>query len=477
MIKRFLSRYHPRYIHSLVYMLQATEYQIGEYFSWLKRVTDFRHVEKRKKLVKTLKAKILLVFGWILGNTIVLFAIFFAVFSLTIYGYVFALALIVLAPYILAYGLALAIIIGRFVQKPIERAIINQAKKILSEHKGYRVAIAGSFGKTSMREILKTVLSEGKKVAVPPHNHNTPLGIAKFIKDLRGDEEILIFELGEYYPEDVRKLCELTQPDLGVITGVNEAHLEKFKTLDRTARTIFELADFLERKPTYVNGENEIARKYARAGHVIYDRNGVSDIKVTDAKTDLSGTSFTLMIDSKEQDFRSSLFGLHQIGPLVVSIAIARKIGLTISQIKEGISKTKPFSHRLEPTVSEDGVVTLDDSYNGSPDGVRAVISFLASIKTNGKRFYVTPGLVEMGERTREIHREIGRELVAAGVEKVVLIKNSVTPYIEEGLKENRYKGEIIWFSDALSAFAVLPQMTAKGDIVLLQNDWPDQYA
>ncbi|MDP2656311.1 MAG: cyanophycin synthetase, partial [bacterium] len=117
----------------------------------------------------------------------------------------------------------------------------------------------------------------------------------------------------------------------------------------------------------------------------------------------------------------------------------------------------------------------LDDSYNGNPDGVRVVINFLASLKHH-RRWYITPGLVEMGDKTKEIHHDIGYQLASAGIEKVVLIKNSVTPHIERGLKESQFSGEIMWFDDALSAFAALPHLTVSGDVVLLQNDWPDQY-
>jgi UDP-N-acetylmuramoyl-tripeptide--D-alanyl-D-alanine ligase len=129
----------------------------------------------------------------------------------------------------------------------------------------------------------------------------------------------------------------------------------------------------------------------------------------------------------------------------------------------------------LEPKIDGVGVITLDDSYNGNPDGVQAMIEFLASLQ-NHRRFYVTPGLVEMGKRTKEVHRQIGRNLAKAKIEKVVLIKNSVTAYIEEGLAEEKYEGEILWFDDALTAFAALPHLTVTGDVVLLQNDWPDQY-
>jgi len=128
----------------------------------------------------------------------------------------------------------------------------------------------------------------------------------------------------------------------------------------------------------------------------------------------------------------------------------------------------------LEPRTDNQGVVILDDSYNGNPTGALATIDFLASLA--GRRFYVTPGLVEMGDRTKEVHEMIGRRLAQSGIEKIVLVNNSVTHHIEDGFKKENGTGEIIWFDNALSAFISLPLLTVKGDIVLLQNDWADQY-
>ncbi|MGI6612701.1 MAG: Mur ligase family protein [Candidatus Nanosyncoccaceae bacterium] len=474
MIKKLISRYHPRYVRSLIYMLQASEYKISEYLPWLKRVRDFRSVEKRKQLDRTLKAILLLVLGWVLWLTLIALGIWLAVSQLSALR-LLGLVVILLSPFILSYGIILPLLAVQLIQKPIEISIINQSRQSLSEHKALKIAIAGSFGKTSMREILKTVLSEGKKVAAPPHSYNTPLGISAFVKTLKGDEEIIVFELGEYYPGDVKKLCEIVNPDMGVITGVNDAHLEKFKTLDATMQTIFELADFLGDKPVYVNGESELAKKAAQDGHIIYDQSGVGEWKVQKPHSDLSGTSFVLKKAKKAIKLKSQLLGLHQVGPLAVAAAIAESLGLTTKQIEQGVVKTKPFDHRLELKTDESGVVILDDSYNGNPDGVRAVITFLASLK--GRRFYVTPGLVEMGKNTEKVHIEIGRQLAKAKIEKVVLIRNSVTGYIERGLKDSDYRGDVIWFDDALDAFNALPQMTVKGDIILIQNDWTDQYA
>ncbi|MBI4224941.1 MAG: UDP-N-acetylmuramoyl-tripeptide--D-alanyl-D-alanine ligase [Candidatus Sungbacteria bacterium] len=477
MIRSFLSRYHPRYIRSLVYMLQASEYDVRDYLKWYHRTKDFTHVERRKSLVKTGKVLLLLGMAWIVLLLLYGAAIFLWWQSDALFASLLGLILLLLTPFLLAYLIVIPLgIIRFFIQLPVEYFLLRRTQQELATHKAVKIAIAGSFGKTSMREILKTVLSQGKKVAAPPESFNTPLGIRKFVNGLAGNEEVLIFELGEYYPGDVAALCRLVNPQWGVITGVNEAHLEKFKSVDAAAKTIFELADWLGAQPLYINGESNLAQKNARPGDLIYSRSGVGEWKVEDAKSDLTGTSFVLIKGNTTFQLHSGLLGLHQVGPLAAAVDIASRLGLSAQEIERGVAATKPFAHRLEPRTDQSGAVTLDDSYNGNPDGVKAVIEFLASLKDH-RRFYVTPGLVEMGRRSEAIHREIGKQLAAAHIEKVVLIKNSVTSWVAEGLREVHYDGEIIWFDDGLSAFAALPHLTVKGDIVLLQNDWPDQYA
>ncbi len=476
MIKNWLSHYNLRYPHSLVYMLQASEYNVRDYFFWYNRTDDFTNVERRKQLVKTKKALLLLTIAWAIVLFICGLAVYILWFGVAPLKYFLSFLIVLGTPYFLAYGIVIPLLIIKIlIQWPAEYLIINKARRQLEAHKAVKIAVAGSFGKTTMREILKTVLSEGKKVAAPPHSYNTPLGISRFVKTLAGDEDVLIFELGEYYPGDIGKLCDLVQPDMGVITGINEAHLQKFKKLERTIKTVYELADYLRNKPVYINNESELTQKNARRGNITYNRTHVGDWKIGDQKTDLTGTSFTFVRKDMKLELKSALLGLHQIGPLATAADIALNLGLSSSQVENGISKTKPFDHRLEPKIDGAGVITLDDSYNGNPGGVKAVIEFLASLK-KCRRFYVTPGLVEMGVQTEEVHKQIGNNLAKANIEKIILIKNSVTKYIEQGLREAEFKGDVLWFNDARAVFAALPLLTVKGDVVLLQNDWPDQY-
>ena len=474
--RHFLTRFHPQYLRSLVYMAQASEYRVRDYLTWFWRTTDFRHVEQRKTLVKTPKALILLVFVSALTVLLYAFALWVLIVGTVWWRFLAALVIVLGTPFVVAYALAGFLFLLDLHQWPIEALVIKHAKKKLAAHTGIKIAVAGSFGKTSMREILKTVLGAGKRVAAPPGSYNTPLGLSSFIRGLKGDEEVLIFELGEYYPGDIRRLCALVEPDMGVITGVNEAHLEKFKDLERTRKTIFELADCLGERPLYINGESERARTAAPAHATIYSREGAEELKVTQPHSDLSGTTFVLNIGKTPIQCRSKLLGLHQVGPLAAAAHIALRLGLSTEEIQRGIGETRPFEHRLEPRQLSEGVTLLDDSYNGNPDGVRAVIEFLASLK-GYRRWYVTPGLVEMGPKKAEVHREIGKQLAAAQIEKVVLIRNSVTPFIAQGLQEGGFSEELLWFNYGPDAYNALPNLTVKGDVVLLQNDWPDQYA
>lgn len=455
MIKRFLSRYSFSYPRTIVYMLQSSEYNIHDYLSWYFKVSDFKKVEVRKKFNKTLKGLLLLVCAWV-----IIILSFILIDNL--------LLALLLFPYILAYGIIIPLLLIKLIQLPIEYYLLSKTKTKIKNHKAFKIAIAGSFGKTTMREILKTVLSEGKIVSAPKDSYNTPLGISKFVEGLSGDEEIIIFELGEYYPGDIRQLCDIINPNMGIITGINEAHLKRFKTIDNTVKTIYELGEYLD--SLYVNGDSPLALDSARKTDIIYSSSGMGTNLVLDAKTDLNGLSFKF----RNSDFKSKLLGIHQIGPLVCAIEIALSLGLSMEQIQKGVAKTKPFSHRLEPKTDSSGVIIIDDSYNGNPDGVRVAIDFLKSI--SGRRFYITPGLVEMGAKTKEVHLEIGKMLALAKIEHIVLIRNSVTGYIEEGLKDNDFKGELIWFDSALEAYNSIPSITISGDVVLLQNDWPDQY-
>jgi len=163
------------------------------------------------------------------------------------------------------------------------------------------------------------------------------------------------------------------------------------------------------------------------------------------------------------------------VGLASAAILAGRRLRMDDSAIKRGVEKLEPVEHRLKFTSKKDDIFIIDDSYNGNPDGVREAIWTLKEFK-HRRRVYVTPGLVEMGDRAEKVHRVIGEQLYDSS-DVVVLIKNSVTPYIAEALIAKGYaENKIIWFESGREMYKALSGMLKAGDVVLFQNDWPENY-
>ena len=171
----------------------------------------------------------------------------------------------------------------------------------------------------------------------------------------------------------------------------------------------------------------------------------------------------------------SKLVGRHQVGFLAFVAALGLELGLTQKQIQSGIAKTKPFEHRMEP-YQIGGAWIIDDTYNGNVEGIRAGTRLLEDLDAK-RKIYVTPGLVDQGTENERVHVEVGRMIAEAKPDLVVLMKNSVTDFIKLGLERAKYKGELQIEDNPLEFYTNLSHFVASGDLVVMQNDWTDNYA
>jgi UDP-N-acetylmuramoyl-tripeptide--D-alanyl-D-alanine ligase len=429
------------YLYYHLYLLQLEEYDVQRFLHTI-QLGLIPQKKLRKKLVWTQKMVL------IASLTIVTIIIFSLVFS-PLFLFMFYVSFVPIS-------------FITFVLLPLDRYMkhlyINRAKlKLASFPRLEIVGIAGSYGKTTMKEIISMILSQKYIVLKTPENINTPLGIAKLILDkLDSKIQVLVVEMGEYTRGDIKEICSLVKPQTAIITGINEAHLERMGDIQNTTMAIFELAQYMESKGLLVlNEDNEII-------HENY-RKYVSEQKVV------------LVSSKKETNLKSGLLGRYAQGMLQAGAAVGRYLGLEEAQIKNGALLVHPLPHRLQPIEGTRGVLVIDDSYNGNPEGVTEAIHVLSTYPGRRKVF-VTPGLVETGEKLGAVHRKIGKEL-AAVADRVVLIKNSATPHIAEGLMEHGFnKNNILWFKTSHEAHAAMGEIIEPNDVVLFQNDWPDNY-
>jgi UDP-N-acetylmuramoyl-tripeptide--D-alanyl-D-alanine ligase len=479
MIRDFISIYLPGYPRTLVYMLQSGEYRVGPYLRWVWRTKDFTRVMRRRTLERTRPARLLLGALW-LGIAVQLLAgawlIYLGVTHSLTGGIVFGLALILSYPILWAHLLVIPLVMGReLVSRPKELELINQSASIFANHPGLKIAVAGSYGKTSMKELLNTVLSEGLKVAATPANKNVSISHARFAAKLTGDEDVLIIEYGEFGPGDVARFAHLTHPTHGVITGLAPAHLDRYKTLQAAGEDIFSLAIYLKGKNVYVNDDSPETKPFLKKSYQLFDSNGTLRWKVSDIKIDLSGTDFTLKKGKKSLKFHSGLVGSHQVGFLAFAAALGIELGLSDKQVQDGIAKTKPFEHRMQPYQLA-GAWIIDDTYNGNLEGIRAGTELLKALPAK-RKIYITPGLVDQGEEAERVHIEVGKLIAAAHPDLVVLMQNSVTDFIKQGLEKAHFKGELQIETNPLEFYTNLTHFVAAGDLVVMQNDWTDNYA
>lgn len=478
LLKRITSFYSPRYAVSLIYMLQSTEYQVGPYLKWYWRTTDFRNVMYRRQLHKT-KAATLLLLTLMAGMCaqIILGVVLILLWNnrgLT-GGWQFGLALLISYPVVWAYLITVPLLLARvFIIWPRNAVYIHQSKKIFKEHPGVKIAVAGSYGKTSMKELLLTVLSEGKEVRATPANKNVASSHAKFARTLHGKEDVVILEYGEGRPGDVAKFANTTVPAMGVITGIAPAHLDQYPNLEAAAKDIFSLADYLQDHNVYVNEESEAAQPYIKKSHTTYSYQEVDGWKISNVKVTIEGTSFEMKKGKETLKLKSGLLGKHNVGPLAAVVAIADKLGLTKAQIEAGIANTQPFEHRMQPR-AVGGAWIIDDTYNGNIDGIKAGLALLKSLPAKRKT-YVSPGLVDQGVETKNVHIKMGEMIARANPDNVVLMQNTAAPFIQEGLEKSGYKGSVVVEEDPLGFYTHVDQFVAAGDIVMMQNDWTDNY-
>lgn len=472
-MRRLLSYYNPKLPIHFAYMLQQVEYHPASFLRWLFRFPNLNKVMYRKDLVWTPKTKLLvaiissLLLLQILGTILVSFYV----------GIAYGVALFIFTPLLIALEIFLLVgVVWVTIESPRRKQQIGKSKDIFSKHPGVKIAILGSYGKTTMKELLREVMSEGKKVAATPGNKNVAISHTRFAAKLKGDEEIVLIEYGEAAPGDIAKFAKNTKPDVAVVAGIAPNHLDQYKTLDNVAADLLSIKNYVKPENIYINADAKNSVTDNLDEFRIFDEDGTPGISIKNAELSLEGMKFAAEFDTGESTkFETALVGRHLLGPLAVCILLAKKTGLSLEQIQKSISNTKPYNHRMQPRLLS-GAWIIDDTYNGSLEGFRAGLRLLKEVKAK-RKIYVTPGLVDQGEETDKVHEEIGKLIAACNPDKVVLMKNSVTEIINNSLKENKYSGEIEIRDDPLEFYTNLEHTLAAGDVILLQNDWTDNYA
>lgn len=375
--------------------------------------------------------------------------------------------------------------VANTLNKPIEASVrnwyINDAKKKLDSMPDLTViGVTGSYGKTSLKFYLQTLLQTRYNVLVTPASYNTPMGIVITVREhLRPGHQIFVCEMGARYEGEIKEVCDIARPDHGVITSIGPQHLDTFHDMETIVRTKFELADALPKDGMlFLNGDNLYIESNAdRYGNVTFYRSESdgTGYRASDLSLSQSGTKFTVTAASGESEvFQTKLVGAHNVINITGAIAVAHKMGIPLAELRVPVRRIRPVAHRMEMK-EKDGVTIIDDAYNSNPVGSKAAVETMKLL--DGVRILITPGMVELGDDEEEYNYKFGT-YAAASCDYVCLIGRRHTEPIRRGLLDSGFPEEHLRVYENLEdAMSYARSIRDEGHkFILLENDLPDNY-
>lgn len=372
-------------------------------------------------------------------------------------------------------------LINRPIEQGIDRHYINDAARILKEMPDLKIiGVTGSYGKTSVKYFLSTLLSCRYNVLHTPGNYNTTLGVVRTIREqMKPFHEIFICEMGAREVGDIKEICDLVHPDYGIITSIGPQHLQSFHTIENIIGTKFELADAVPADgKVFLNYDNEYIRAHKINKNVVSYGTIAEDInfRAYDIEVSPRGSSFKMKDENgDEYEFHTRLVGNHNVQNIAGAIAVAHTLGIPMEKLKYPVKQLESVEHRLQLKKQGNRII-LDDAYNSNKSGFEAALDTLAMFKE--LRILMTPGMVELGEKQYDENKEVGI-YAADKCDYAVLIGKEQTKPIQDGLLEAGFAQNRMIVVDTLQeAFQMVNAIPdEKQKVVLIENDLPDNYA
>lgn len=443
------------------------------YFPYKKNILK---EQSKKPLVITARIKRLYTTMLIIyAIGVVFFMMNFNMANLNLY-YLYLGFLVVLNPFV--------ILVANVFNKPIEKMVFLHYKRIAknkleSVSNLKKIAVTGSYGKTSCKNALNDILNVKYNSFATPKSFNTMYGLMNAINNFMDKfSDTFVAEMGAFHQGEIAEKAAFIEPKYGILTTVGTAHLESFGSQENIQKAKFELIDSLPDDGVAVlnmDDEYQTSYKIKSKCKVIWVSIGdkKADYCVTDLSLSNKGTKFTVLFksDKKKYDFETKLLGKANVYNILQAIAMAFELGLNIEQIQIGVKRIATIEHRLELKKFGD-INIIDDAYNSNPVGSAMAVEVLGMM--DGKKIIVTPGMIELGDKQYEYNMEFGRQ-IAKVCDEVILVGEEQTKPILDGLKKEKYNEKNIHIlNDVKDAFPLMRKLSGKSTYVLLENDLPD---
>ncbi len=418
------------------------------------------------------------------------------IISYTITNLIIAVILLLILPFTLivniiitlgalTYFMYVTLLIANQINQPIESRVRRQfqtaAKAKLANHRDlFVVGITGSYGKTSIKNIVGSVLSEIEPTLITPESYNTPNGLTITVNNfLNPFHKNFIAEMGAYYEGEINELVELVSPKVGIVSSIGPQHLETFKTMETIKRTKMELIEGLPSDGLGIlNYDNEYIREYKIKNNVpvkYYSlENEDADLYGYDVRYLDGKMSFKFKLNNQEYKVETKLLGVHNIQNIMAAILLAEYKEIEMDVVIDAIKRLKPVKNRLEYKYVNNNLSIIDDAFNSNPEGIREAIKILGNYEKK-KRILITPGLIDLGAKTEEIHEDLG-EYLTDYVDEVYIIGKLNRDALVKGIKRTNFDLDNVFECENFLDGYELATTQQVEKIILIANDLPDKF-
>jgi UDP-N-acetylmuramoyl-tripeptide--D-alanyl-D-alanine ligase len=334
------------------------------------------------------------------------------------------------------------------------------------------VAVGGSNGKTTTKELLASVLRLKFNTLWSEASFNNDIGVPLTLLKLHGNHGAAVIEVGTNHPGELPPLLQMVRPQFGVLTNIGREHLEFFGDLDGVAREEGWLAEFLPASgKLFLNGDNDWTPEIVRRTKAAVVKVGFGEGNewcARNIRVGEDGVRFEVESPRSEftGEYRLRVLGRHQVPNALLALAAGMELGVTPEQARRGLAECAPPKMRLQ-IWEANGVRVLDDSYNANADSMLAALQTLHDLPCAGRRVAVLGDMAELGAHTAEAHHEVGRRSAELGVNRLV----AVGRFARETADAARAAGlkDVEEFADVTAAAASVKRLVRQGDLVLLK--------
>jgi UDP-N-acetylmuramoyl-tripeptide--D-alanyl-D-alanine ligase len=337
------------------------------------------------------------------------------------------------------------------------------------------VALTGSNGKTTTKEMIAACLETTFPVLKTKGNLNNLLGVPLTLLTLTEKERVVVIEMGMNVPGEIRRLTEIAEPDVGLITNIQKVHLEGLGSLERLKEEKGELFRRMRRNGTILVNQDdprvmELASDYP-GQRITFGTEHPAEVMAKEIRLrGAGGTSFTLILEREAMEIHLPLLGRHFVPNALSAVAIACLFGVEVQQIKEALENFQPFPMRMEVVPLKGGITLINDAYNANPYSMELALESLAEAKGKGRAIAVLGDMLELGSFTKEAHEEIGKKVSELSINFLLALGEEASTVVRSAIRRGFPMESAKIVENHSEVISLLKEMIQEGDWILVKG-------